>query len=92
MQTIRLSENGQLTLPEELRKALNLKSGDLLQVEIEDDSIVLKPQRESDKEEAKNRFFATIDKIRERNKDIPREEIEALVDEAVKAVREEDCS
>jgi prevent-host-death family protein len=39
--------------------------------------------------EQRERFFAMIDEVRERNKDIPPERIEAEVEEAVRAVRKE---
>lgn len=49
-------------------------------------------ERESEREEARKRFFATIDTIRERNKGVDPEQVERDVAEAVKAVREESGS
>jgi len=39
------------------------------------------------KEESKRRFFELVDRIRERNKDVDPTEVEALINEAVTAVR-----
>lgn len=39
--------------------------------------------------EKRERFFAMIDEVRERNNDIPPEVIEAEVEEAIQAVRKE---
>ncbi len=39
------------------------------------------------KQKAKERFFNLVDRIRERTKDVPEEEIKRLVDEAIEAVR-----
>ena len=41
------------------------------------------------KEEAKKRFFKTIEKIWERNKDVDPKEVEEVVNEAVRAVQGE---
>ena len=57
MPTIKVLRNGQLTLPARFRKVLELKQGDLLNAELEDNKIVLKPvttvEREKMKEGAK---------------------------------------
>jgi len=43
MPTIKVLRNGQLTLPVQFRKILELKQGDLLNAGLEEDKIVLKP-------------------------------------------------
>jgi AbrB family looped-hinge helix DNA binding protein len=40
-----LRAKGQLTLPEEIRKAARLDEGDLLEAEITDEGILLRPQK-----------------------------------------------
>jgi len=42
------------------------------------------------KEESKQRFFEMVDKIRERNKDVPYEQIEKVVAEAVAEVKRQE--
>ncbi len=48
--------------------------------------------REKEREEARRRFFAILDKSWERNKDVDPEQVERDVAEAVKAVRKEKAS
>lgn len=45
MMLIRVRPKGQITIPEEVRRALRLEEGDLVDVVIEDGSIVLRPKR-----------------------------------------------
>lgn len=45
MSRVTLRERGQLTLPDELRRAARLKPGDLLEAEITPDGILLRPQK-----------------------------------------------
>lgn len=47
-----LRARGQLTLPEEIRRAVRLQEGDLLDAEITDDGILLRPQRVIDSTQA----------------------------------------
>jgi len=45
MTLARVRPKGQITIPEEVRRALRLEEGDLVEVAIEDGSIVLRPKR-----------------------------------------------
>lgn len=47
-----LRAKGQLTLPEEIRSAARLEAGDLLDAEITDDGILLRPQKVIDSTQA----------------------------------------
>jgi AbrB family looped-hinge helix DNA binding protein len=47
-----LRAKGQLTLPEEIRKAARLDEGDLLEAELTDEGILLRPQRVIDASQA----------------------------------------
>jgi AbrB family looped-hinge helix DNA binding protein len=47
-----LRAKGQLTLPEEIRKAARLEEGDLLEAEITPDGILLRPQKVIDASQA----------------------------------------
>ena len=47
-----LRSKGQLTLPEEIRSAAVLEVGDLLEVEITDEGILLRPQKVIDSTQA----------------------------------------
>lgn len=45
MRPTRLRAKGQLTLPEEIRSAARLEEGDLLEAEITEEGILLRPQK-----------------------------------------------
>ena len=47
-----LRAKGQLTLPEEIRKAARLAEGDLLEAEVTEDGILLRPQKVIDASQA----------------------------------------
>ena len=47
-----LRAKGQLTLPEEIRSAAHLEEGDLLDAEITDDGILLRPRKVIDSTQA----------------------------------------
>jgi AbrB family looped-hinge helix DNA binding protein len=50
MATLQIRENGQITLPTSVRRKTNLKSGDLLEINVEEDgSIRLTPQATIDR-------------------------------------------
>lgn len=47
-----LRSKGQLTLPEEIRSAAHLEEGDLLEAELTDEGILLRPQKVIDASQA----------------------------------------
>jgi AbrB family looped-hinge helix DNA binding protein len=47
-----LRAKGQLTLPEEIRKAAHLVEGDMLEAELIDEGILLRPQKAIDASQA----------------------------------------
>ena len=92
MPTVQLRQNGQLALPADFCKALRLKPGDIFNAELVDNKIILTPQipiekSETERIEAKKQFFEIVDKVRKRTEDIPLEEIQAAIDEAVAAAK-----
>jgi len=93
MPTIKVLRNGQLTLPARFRETLELKQGDLLNAELEEDKIVLRPvttvERKRIKEKEREKFFKLVDKTWEKNKDTNPKEVERIVNEAVEEVRKE---
>ena len=93
MPTIKVLRNGQLTLPAQFRETLELRQGDLLNAELEEDKIILRPvttvERKRIKEKARGEFFKLVDKTWEKNKDISPGEVERIVNEAVEEVRKE---
>ena len=60
---VKVKEKFQITLPAELREALHLAVGDLLEATIQDNVIVLKPKVVVDRTAAWNRVIATLDRV-----------------------------
>jgi len=52
MSLTRVRPKGQITIPDDIRRALHLEEGDLVEVAIEDGSIVLRPKRLIDASQA----------------------------------------
>lgn len=52
MTIIRLRPKGQLTLPDALRRAAHLQEGDVLEAEVQDEAIVLRPKKLVDASQA----------------------------------------
>jgi AbrB family looped-hinge helix DNA binding protein len=60
MARVQLRERSQITLPDELRTALDLKQGDYLDAEIVDGRLVLSPVTGLDREAARERLRSML--------------------------------
>ena len=87
MPFVRVLRGGQITMPKELRKVLEIKEGDILEVEMEKNKVVLKPKVLVDKDRAWNKLNQVMAKVGERHRKIPEKEVEKDVSEAIKKVR-----
>lgn len=87
MPLVKIIRHGQITLPAELRRALNLAEGDYLEVELEDGRIVLKPKTVLDRNEAIQKLHELMDRVQARNEEFSEEEVEREIQEAIQAVR-----
>jgi AbrB family looped-hinge helix DNA binding protein len=87
MPYVKVLRGGQITMPKPLRQALEIKEGDVLEVEMKNHKVVLKPKALADKEQAWARLKQIMDKVGKRHRKIPEEEVEKDVLEAIKAVR-----
>ena len=91
MPLVKVKEKFQITLPVELREALHLAVGDLLEATIQDNVIVLKPKVVVDSTAAWDRVIATLDrghaKLPPSSKD-PKEEEEEIA-QMIKEYRHE---
>jgi len=87
MPTVKILRNGQLTLPAKLRKALDLKEGDLLNAELEENKIILKPLTVIERDKIRKRFFQLVEENWKKNKDLKPKEVEKIVKEEMEKVR-----
>lgn len=87
MSLARIKEKYQVTIPSAIRKQLGLQVGDVLNAEVQDDHILLRPQVVVKKSHALKRFFALLDQVHQQNKDVSDDEVMHDVLEAIKEVR-----
>jgi len=90
MPVVRVKRKYQVTIPVEIRERLGLAEGDYLEVTEQENQIVLRPKAVVDKpaEQALKQFQAVLDRIRQHG-DVPEEEVEQDVLEAIRSVREQ---
>lgn len=85
---VRVQEKGQVTIPRQIRKKLNLKRGDLVVFVETDAGVLVKPASMLAADELHTEVTAVVRAIRERFKDYSADEIETLVDNAIRESRE----
>jgi len=74
-------------MPKELREVLEIKEGDILEVQMEKDRVVLKPKVLVDKDQAWEKLNKIMAKVGKRHGKISEKEVESDVSEAIKKVR-----
>ena len=82
--TVRVQAKGQVTIPKEIREKLNLQPGDLVVFVDTDDGVMVKPAAVVTDDSLREGVTAVVRSIRERFSDYSVEEIDALVDEALR--------
>jgi AbrB family looped-hinge helix DNA binding protein len=87
MPLVKVIRNGQITIPKELRSALSIEEGDLLEVELSNRGLYMKPKSVVDKDLAKDSFFQTMEKLRENTKGVDPEKLNAAITEAVQSAK-----
>ena len=87
MSYVRVLRGGQITMPKELRESLEIKEGDILEVELENRKVVLKPKVLVDKDQAWARMNQITKKVSRQHRKISEKEAEEDVLEAIKATR-----
>src|SRR5438132_10737031 len=60
---VKVKEKFQVTIPTELRQALHLAVGDILEATIENETIVLKPKAVVDRRQAWNGVIEVLDRV-----------------------------
>ena len=63
MPLVKVKEKFQVTIPTELREALHLAVGDILEATIENETIVLKPKAVVDRRQAWNGVIEVLDRV-----------------------------
>ena len=76
--------SGQITFPKEVRDKLGLKEGDIVDFEIRDAMVIMRPKLLVDKAEAMKTFSQAVKRLRSGVKeDIDPETLEGIMEEAV---------
>ena len=86
---VRIQEKGQVTIPRQIREKLNLKKGDLVLFIETEAGVIVKPAALIASDDRQAEVKAIVHAIRERFGDYSADEIESLVDAAIRAAREE---
>ena len=94
MSLVKVKKKYQVTIPAEIRKELNLKVGDYLEVKAQGTAIILNPKAVIDrgKEEAWERLRELLERVHRKIGEVPEEEVEKDVLEAIRAIRGEEPS
>ena len=88
---VKVKEKFQITLPAELREALHLAVGDLLEATIQGQTIVLKPKDVVDRAQARQQLIEVMERVHAKlppSTQDPKEEEEEIARE-IKAYRQE---
>jgi AbrB family looped-hinge helix DNA binding protein len=86
MEVVRVRRNYQFTIPQELRKRVGLSVGDYVEVDVQGGAITIRPVKVIRKE--KEAALKALKDIWEKMEGEDAEEVELLVGEAVRKVRE----
>ena len=91
MAAVRIGPKYQVTIPQRVREAVNLRAGDFLEAAAEGGRIVLTPLQPSAKADLRagrvEARFKVVDRIRRRVPSVPGREVQRDVREALKHVR-----
>lgn len=85
---VRVQAKGQVTIPKEIRRSLNLKKGDLVVFEETKDGVLLKPVRLYADADLREVLARQVREIRGRFEELTEDEIESLVKDAVEWARD----
>ncbi len=87
---VKLTRSRQVTIPKQLYDELNLQQGEYVEIAREGDHLILRPKQiiDREREEAKERFFRTVEHIWERNKDVDPDVVQEEVGKALEEVRQ----
>ena len=87
MPVVKIGRSRQVTIPKKLFEALALEEGSYMEVERQGNKLILVPKVLLDRDKVKTELFKLVDRIRERNKALRPEEVEAQVAKVIEEVR-----
>jgi AbrB family looped-hinge helix DNA binding protein len=90
MPLVKVIRHGQITLPKEVRVALGIEEGDLLEVKLTKNGMTVKPKIAVDKELAQEKLLRSIKKLQSKAKKVDQDELDAALQEATVAARQKD--
>jgi len=88
MPLVKVIRHGQITLPIDFREELNIKEGDYLEADIKGKAIVLRPKVFLDRADAVKALHEMMTEVQERTKDIDSKELDNLIEQTIKEVRQ----
>jgi AbrB family looped-hinge helix DNA binding protein len=88
LMSVRVQAKGQVTIPKKIRDKLNVQPGDLVVFVEAEEGVILKPVSVMTDEHLREEVATVVRSIRERFADFSADEIDDLVDEALKETRE----
>ena len=100
MSTIKILQDGRVTIPKHIRDTLGLKKGDIAEAKLEENRIVITPNlsnKETCKSQSKaanasawNALRRVMDSVHEKNRGVSEAEVTADVERAVAELRQEE--
>ena len=85
--SVRVQAKGQVTIPKEIREKLNIKPGDQVVFIDTEGGVLVKPASVITNESLREEVTAVVRSIREHFSEYSEEDIDALVDEALRKTR-----
>jgi AbrB family looped-hinge helix DNA binding protein len=86
--SVRVQAKGQVTIPKPIRDKLNVKPGDLVVFVESEEGVILKPISVMTDEHLREEVASVVRSIRERFAEYSADDIDALVDEALRETRD----
>jgi len=84
---VRVQSKGQVTIPKEFREKLNIKPGDQVIFVDTEGGVIVKPAVVVTNDSLRDEMASALRSVRERFSEYSEEEIDALVDEALRKTR-----
>jgi len=87
--TVKVMQHGQITIPKKIQDVLGIEEGDLAEVNLEGEKIVIVPKRLI-KDKVWRELLEVMDSVHEKNKGVSEEQVTRDVMRAIEELREEE--